>query len=103
MMVAGLNMSASLQLTSSTKSWSSLLRPVTAFQFVSCLAFGLACKFVKSKAERPWVFPMFMIAVLALFFAVLFVSGSSVEAARAQGWIFQVRFRACLYFAPPTR
>lgn len=91
MMVGGLNMSASLQLTSSAQSWSNLLRLGPALQFASCLCFGFMCKLVKSKATRPWAFPVFVLAVLALFYAVLFLCGSSVAAARSQGWIFQVR------------
>jgi MFS superfamily sulfate permease-like transporter len=87
MIIGGCNMSASLKLTT-LASWYKLTDMTTLLQLASCIAFGLACKLVKSKSKYVWGFPVFVLLVLGLFFAILFASQGDLDSARQSGWLF---------------
>lgn len=79
--------SGAVNLLAGTSAWRALLRPEILLQWLPGLLFALAVLFILGRFDRFWILPAMLIGAVALFYAVVWAAGVSLEQLNAQGWL----------------
>lgn len=83
---AGLSMMAGVQVTNLTQ-WNRFMNRDAFVLMLPGLVAGLLMSYLLHKIRSPLTFPLCLLSILAIFFGVMLLSGSSFEDMRNAGWI----------------
>ena len=77
---------------------SSFMSPNVLLHLAPALAFAIAFYVADNKIKHWLLMPAFLIATIAIFYGVVFATGSSVEQAGAQGWLPSISTEGTSFF-----